>query len=103
MVAEGPSIHSLEGILDAAKKPKQKLRAGEEADDRGQDGWMASLTQRVGLSKLRETEKDREAWCAAVHGAAKSQTRLSEQQQTQTAMLQAKMLCSATSSEQARY
>ena len=29
------------------------------------------------LSKLREIVKDREAWCAVVHGATKSQTRLS--------------------------
>ena len=32
----------------------------------------------MNLSKLRETEKDREAWSAAVHGVVKSQTWLSD-------------------------
>ena len=30
------------------------------------------------MSKLQETEKDREAWRAAVHGIAKSRTQLSD-------------------------
>ena len=32
----------------------------------------------VDLSKVWETVKDREAWCVAVHGVTKSQTRLSD-------------------------
>ena len=40
------------------------------------DGIMDSMD--VGLGELREMVMDREAWRAAIHGVAKSQTRLSD-------------------------
>ena len=40
--------------------------------------WLDSITDSsdLNLSQLQETVEDREAWCAAVHGVKKSQTRL---------------------------
>ena len=41
----------------------------------------AIISKDMGLSKLQEIVKDREAWGAAVHGVTKSQTHLDTEQE----------------------
>ena len=68
------SANSLEKTLMLGKVEGKRRREGQRTR------WLDGIIDQVdmNLSTLQETVKDREAWCAAVQGVTKSQTRLSD-------------------------
>ena len=54
-----------------------RRRRGQQDEMAGWHHWLDAI-QHMSLCELRDLVMDREAWCAAVYGVAKSQTRLSD-------------------------